>query len=344
MTIKHRVGLALLAAVCSLPALNACSSDEIEAPPAPVEGELTLDASTAWAYVSLADGEAVTVGNPALEPGWDIGFNATRVMLNGGAAGPGGVAGHCLCQNAAASDAQIVAFTPTGELPAFEAVTSADIPDDSEFEPDLLVPAVRNWYTGTGATAVAAPENTWLVRLQDGTSFAKLHVTALTAPTAEHAGQVTFEYAVQPAADQGFQPTQTVTLDASSPASVDLNTGSTAPAEGAWDLALEGFTIRLNGGVSGSGTAAAAVATEEFSSVTTASTDPRAYLQDNFGGVFNSHPWYRYNLTGENIIHPTFDVYLIKRGADVYKVQLINYYGTAGEPRHITFRYAQLTD
>jgi hypothetical protein len=60
--------------------------------------------------------------------------------------------------------------------------------------------------------------------------------------------------------------------------------------------------------------------------------------------VFNSHPWYRYNLTGENIIHPTFDVYLVKRGDDVYKVQLINYYGAAGEPRHVTFRYARLTE
>jgi hypothetical protein len=116
------------------------------------------------------------------------------------------------------------------------------------------------------------------------------------------------------------------------------------PAEGTWDLSLDGFTIRLNGGVSGSGAAAAAETTEDFEAIATASTDPRAYLQDNFGGVFNSHPWYRYNLTGENIIHPTFDVYLVKRGDDVYKVQLINYYGAAGEPRHITFRYARLTE
>jgi HmuY protein len=341
---NYRVGLALLAAVCSLPALYACSSDEIQAPQTPVEGELTVDASTAWAYASLDEGEAVSVGDPASEPGWDIGFNATRVMLNGGAAGPGGGAGVCLCQNAGATDAQVVAFTPASELPDFEAVTSADVPDDSEFQSDALVPAVHGWYTGSGAAAVAAPENSWLVRLQDGTSFAKLHVISVTAPTAEHAGQVTLEYAVQPAADQVFAPTQTVTLDASSPASIDLNAGATTGVETTWDLSLDGFTIRLNGGVSGSGAAAAAVATEEFAAIATASTDPRAYLQDNFGGVFNSHPWYRYNLTGENIIHPTFDVYLVKRGDDVYKVQLISYYGSAGEPRHITFRYARLTE
>ena len=309
-----------------------------------MEGELTLDASSAWAYASLDEGEAVVVEEPTSAPGWDIGFNATRVMLNGGAAGPAGVVGTCLCQNAGATDPQIVAFTPESELPDFEAVTSADIPDASEFQSDALVPAIQGWYAGTGETAVAAPENSSLARLQDGTSFAKLHVISAHRSLAEHAGQVTFEFAVQPAADQPFEATRTVTLDASAPSRVDLNTGATTRADTASDLSLDGFTIQLNGGVSGRGAAAAAVATEEFSSIATATIDPRSYLQDNFGGVFNSHPWYRYNLTGENIIHPTFEVYLIKRGDDVYKVQLVNYYGSTGEPRHITFRYARLTE
>ncbi len=273
-----------------------------------------------------------------------MGFNTTRVMLNGGAAGPGGVVGTCLCQNAGATDPEIVAFTPESELADFDAVTEADIPDASEFESDALVPAIQGWYTGTGETAVAAPENVSLVRLQDGTSFAKVHIVSLVSPAAEHAGQVTLEYAVQSAADQPFEAIQTVTLDASASSRVDLNTGSTTPADTDWDLSLDGYTIQLNSGVSGTGAAAAAATTEEFSAITTAATDPRAYFQDNFGGVFTSQPWYRYNLTGENIIHPTFDVYLIKRGDDVYKVQLINYYASTGEPRHITFRYAKLTE
>jgi hypothetical protein len=190
---------------------------------------LTLDAATGWAFASLDEEQSVVVGNPVGDPGWDIGFNATRVMLNGGAAGPGGVAGWCLCQNVAASEAEIVGFTPTSEQPDFEAVTAADIPEDAEFQLDALVPAVHDWHTGAGATAVAVPSKAWLLRLQDGTSLAKLRIVSLSAPTAEHAGQVTIEYALQPAADQAFEPTQTVTLDASSPASLDLNTGSTTP-------------------------------------------------------------------------------------------------------------------
>jgi hypothetical protein len=294
-----------------------------------------VDASTGWAYASLADERAVQVADPASSTAWDIAFNATRVMLNGGAAGPGGVEGSCLCQNAGASDDQVIGFTADGELADFEAVTASQIPASDDFEPEALVPALHGWHSSTGAT--------WLLRLQDGTSFAKLRVLPLVSATAEHAGQVTLEYAVQPAADQPLGALQTATLDASVATRLDLNTGSTSPSDG-WDLELEGFTIRLNGGVSGSGDAAAAATTDDFAAVTTASTDPRAYQQDAFAGVFNSHPWYRYNLTGENIIHPTFDVYFIRRGADTYKLQVVNYYGPAGEPRRITFRYARLTE
>jgi hypothetical protein len=291
--------------------------------------------------VSLADQSTVTVPDPASSTNWDIAFNATRVMLNGGAAGPGGVVGHCLCANAGASDQEIVGFTAEVEAPDFTGVTAADIPA-AGFETEVLVPAIRGWYTGTGAGATAAG-GTWLVRLQDGTSFAKLRILSLAGATADHAGQVTIEYAVQFASDQAFGPVGTAVLDAAAGSAVDLNTGSSTTAD-TWDLKAQGFEIRLNGGVSGGGGGAAAATDLEFSAVTTASVDSRAYQQDTFAGVFGSHPWYKYNLTGENIIHPTFDVYLVRRGTRVFKLQLINYYGPAGEPRRITFRYALLTE
>lgn len=328
----------------ALLAVSACSSDEIDAPTDPTEGTLTLDASTDWAFASLADESVVSVIDPASSPEWDVGFNATRAMLNGGAAGPGGVLGYCVCQNAGASDAEIIAMTADAELGDFDAVTEADIPDEASFESEALQTAINGWYSGTGASAVAETDRAWLLRLQDGTSYAKLRVTSLTGPTATHAGEVTIEYAVQPTAEAAFDATQTATLDAASLVSLDLNSGSTAPAEGEWDLSLEGFTLRINSGVSGSGAAGATPSPEPFAAVTTAAVDSRAYQVDAFAGVFGSHPWYKYNLTGENIIHPTFDVYLVKRGADVYKLQLIDYYSAAGEPRNISFRYAKLTE
>ncbi len=324
----------ILAALVVL--LAACSSDDLQAPPEPLEGTLTVDASTGWGYASLADEASVAVSDPTTSTAWDIAFNATSVMLNGGGAGPGGVDGYCVCQNSAATDDQIVAMTAQAELPDFEAVAAADVPGGDGFESDALVTAIAGWYTGTGSSAAAATDKAWLLRLEDGASYAKLRVVSLESPTASDAGQVTLEYAVQPAGDQPFGSTQTVTLAASAPVSLDLNSGSTTPAEGTWDIQLEGFTLRLNGGATPS--------PDAFDAIVTAKVDSRAYQVDRFAGVFSSHPWYRYNLTGENRIHPTFDVFLIRRGADVYKVQLIDYYSTSGEPRRISFRYAKLTD
>ena len=340
----RRAARLFAATITTLLLVNACSSDEIDAPPGQTEGTLTVDASTGWAFASIEDEGVVSVSDPATSAAWDIGFNATRVMLNGGAAGPGDVLGYCICQNAGATDAEVVAMTAEGELADFDGVTAADIPAEASFESEALQTAITGWYSGTGASAVAEADLAWLVRLQDGTSFAKVRVTSLAAPTAAHAGEVTIEYALQPTAEAAFEAVQTVTLDASAPVSLDLNTGSTTPADGEWDLSLEGFTLRLNGGVSGSGAAAATPSPEPFEAITTAAVDSRAYQSDAFAGVFGSHPWYRYNLTGENIIHPTFDVYLVKRGADVYKVQLIDYYSPAGDPRNISFRYTRLTE
>jgi hypothetical protein len=59
--------------------------------------------------------------------------------------------------------------------------------------------------------------------------------------------------------------------------------------------------------------------------------------------VFVTSPWYQYNITGtDNQIWPNFNVYLVRRGDDVFKVQLIGYYNQAGAARHITVRSVQL--
>jgi hypothetical protein len=186
------LGIAILLAACS------DSTTEPEAPE-PVR-TLTVDASTDWGYADLQGDTArlVTVADPTTSAEWDLGFKTTAVALNGGEAGPGGVVAYCLCQNAAATDADLQTMTAATELGDFEAVTSAQIPTDA----------------------------------------------------------------------------------------------------GAWSA-----------------------------------------------DVFGEKAWYRYNLTGEDHqIWPTYNVYLVKRGSEVYKIQLIGYYGPAGETRQISFRYVQLTD
>lgn len=192
-----RNALRPLAATVLACSAAACSGDGPTEPQPSPTATLTADASAGWAFVALGTPATPrTVGDPATSAAWDMGFNATSVMLNGGTDGPAGVVALCLCQNEGATDAQVLAMTPESELADFEAVRAGDVP---------------------------------------------------------------------PAADARWS-----------------------------------------------------------------------------ADVFETHRWYRYNLTGTHQISPTFQVYLVRRGSAVYKVQLVNYYGPAGETRRITFRYAKL--
>lgn len=340
----------------SLLAAAACGHSETTAPdPGPGEpGEIpsaSLDASKGWAYFSLSQGARVTPSNPAMSSEWDIAFNATNVMLNGGHAGPGGVTGYCLCQNTATNPdaATILAYTPESELADLVNVTSSRVPAASSFIADDLTPAISGWYTGSGASASAATDRAWLLRLHGGKSYAKLRVTSLTQPSISGAGTVRIEYAVQPEGSSTLGATRT--LDVAVPATgqvrVDLASGTIlSGSETDWDIAFEGWLLRVNGGVSGSGSTGATPATEPFEGITdvTAITASQAFKNDTFAGVFASSPWYRYDLAGDHGISPTFDVYLVRRGSQVYKLQVTDYYGPAGESRQITIRYAPVTD
>lgn len=333
----------ILGASVAVLLVTSCSSDDVTAPPEPVVGSFTVNASAGWTYVSLRD-SAVVVPTPSANesPAWDVGFFANNVTLNGGAAGPGGVAAACLCQNANATDAQVLAMTPESERSDFDAVTS--VPAGLTFTSDVLTPAITGWYTGTGAAAAADPAKTYLVRLADSLSYAKVRVTSLQTPSATSAGRVTLEYGLQPSAVAPMEMARTITVDLTTAGakSVDLNIGAVTSSGTDWDLRLEGFTIKVNGGVSGSGKGAALPATTSFANTTTAVVAPQSYRTDVYAGVFGANRYYRYNITGDNRISPTFDVYLLTRGTTVYALQILSYYSTTGQARHITFRYKQL--
>ena len=318
--------------------LSLACSDTVTDPPALASGEFTVDASASWKYVSLGDSVVVSPTSPRESSEWDIAFFATNVTLNGGDAGPGGVTGACVCLNQDATSAEILAMTPASEKDAFDAVTT--VPPGTIFESDALTPAFSSWYTGNGAAIVADESRVFLVRLSDGTSFAKVHMTGISGATATSIGSVTLEYAVQSSATAAFGATKTITVTEGT--AVDLNSDAATTSATAWDVRLEDAMLLVNGGVSGPGAGGVADGTDTFENTTTASTQPQAYRTDRYAGIFGSSPWYRYNLAGDNRISPTFDVYLLKRGTAVYKVQIINYYNATGAARHITFRYQQI--
>lgn len=328
----------------------ACGSDSATAPAKPPTTQtLTVDAAASFAYVALGDPATVlNVADPTTSAAWDLGVFATTVKLNGGAAGPGSVSGYCVCQNAQATNAQLQAMNGDNQLAAFDAVAAAQIPADAQFKPDLLSPVIAGWYAGTAPNVAPTPSLAWIIR-KGSTSviLGKFRVTAISGATATSPGTVTFEYALQPSAGAPFGAVQSKTVTVGSSAVYfDLAAGAVSTSA-QWDIAFNGYAIRVNGGVSGSGTMMAVPDNATpFASITSAyaATAPaQAYRTDEFGGVFSASRWYKYNITGtDNQIWPTYNVYLLKKGASVYKVQLTAYYGTNGASRQITIRYRKL--
>jgi heme-binding HmuY-like protein len=341
--------LAGAGSAAALVLLAACSDSTTEPPPPPTTSELTVDASQAAAFVKLGDpATKVTVSDPTTSSDWDLSFFATSVSVNGGASGPGGVTAFCLCANANASVAQLQSMTSENQLAAFDAVTSANVPPAASFVADALNPAISGWFSGTGSSAAAVTTRSWIVRRTvPNVILAKFRVTAISGATATSAGNVTVEYAIQPSVGAAFGSVSTTTLNlASGPVYLDLSSGPVAQTA-AWDLRLSGFEIRTNGGVSGTGGVGAVLdETTPFAQITSAyaaSAPPVAYRSDSFGGVFVSSPWYRYNITGtDNQIWPNFNVYLVKRGETVFKVQITGYYGPSGTSRQITVRSSRV--
>ena len=217
------------------------------------------------------------------------------------------------------------------------------MPAGTTFSSDVLTPAITGWFTGTGAAALADTTKHWLVRLADSTTYAVLRVKAITGATATTAGTVTLEYRYQGSATAALSTSETIVVDVSTgPKRIDLNTRTLTTDATAWDIMLDGFTMRVNGGITGVGKAAAAVGSGQFATATTAVTMANAYRQDTYAGIFGTNRYWKYNLAGDFRVSPTFDVYLLRRGTRTYKLQVINYYNESGLARFITFRWARL--
>lgn len=337
---------ALLASVL---VLSACDLGVTDPNVSPQTGSITVDASASYTYVDL-DGDTlapVAVTTSATSSEWALGFFGTTVTTNGGAAGPGGIEIACICANDGASSAEVMAMTPASELAEFDSVT-AGAAATAAFSSDELTTAITGWYAGSGAAATIVAGRSWIVREGSPTAIlGKIRILSISGASATAMGTVQLEYAVQPSAGAAFNTTDTLEFAVGTePIYVDLTTGAVTSSAN-WDLQFAGWTIRVNSGVSGSGTVRAVLdATTSYEDITNtyAATAPaQAYSTDAFRGVFATKPWYRYNLTGtDNQIWPTFNVYLVRRAGVLFKVQLVSYYGPGGATRQITIRYQRL--
>jgi hypothetical protein len=340
--------VALVAIAVALAACDLGVTDPV-APPA--AGTITVDASAAFAYVAF-DGDTlkpVAETDPRTSTAWALGLFGTTITSNGGAAGPGGVEVACLCANASATNAEVMAMTAESEVAEFDSV-SAGAATTATFGADQLATAINGWYTNTGAMATLVAGRSWIVREGSPTALlGKLRIISVANPTATAMGTVRIEFAVQPSAGAAFNTTDTLEVTVGTdPVFVDLTTGAVSTSAN-WDIQLAGWTIRVNSGVSGSGTFRAVLDTstpyEDITHTYASFVPAQAYATDSFTGVFATNPWYRYNLTGtDHQVWPTFNVYLVRRAGALFKVQVIGYYGLDGTPRQITLRYQRLAD
>ncbi len=179
---------------------TAVTTPSVTQPPTAVAPQLdvinfTIDATSreAWSYFSLAKGDTVEVADPLNSMDWDLGFQRTKVITNGGVSGPG-KGGAVLLKD--------VEFEGVKEAPA------GGYAIDSDQNLAIVAQSEEGWYIYTG------PPNHWILPLEqrvfvvqaaDGT-FAKVRFIGYYKDNdnKKDGGFITFEYVHQPDGSRNF--------------------------------------------------------------------------------------------------------------------------------------------
>lgn len=343
---------ALRALACLLPAaaLGACEGDAAGPATTPRTGEIILNASsqTGFAYLRFEGDSAVEVAAPASDAEWDVAFRRYTVRLNGGVGGTKGVTGFNLANNATADTVAILAFTASNQLPAFEAVSSSDVPGAGSFTSEGLGPDFASWFRFDPFSngLVANPQAAWKVA-RAGAGHALFRVARIVA-TQTTLDSVTFEWRL---ADQNgdLGGAQQLTVGTTGGLNgVDFGTGAAVAASGCgWDVSAEvSFLVSISGGC-GTGSFPLDVS-QSFTAATRADDAPQygpflARISGPIPSSFsNPAAPFLYDLAGDQRLTPTFNIYLIRAGSAVYKIQLTSYYSDTGASGYPTIRYARV--
>ena len=155
----------------------------------------TIDATSreAWVYFSFAKRVAVDVADPLNSMDWDLGFQRTKVKLNGGISGPG---------KGSVVMLKDVEFEGVKEAPA-DGYTA-----DSDANLAIIASSEAGWYIYTGPPnhwVLPLDQRVFVVQAADGT-FAKVRFTGYYKDNdnKQDSGFVTFEYVHQPDGSRNF--------------------------------------------------------------------------------------------------------------------------------------------
>lgn len=375
MKLMYRYVLAVLAASALLAGCGGASTTQDAEPQEKNYSERQLDASdnTDYVYLNLDTNTelSLTAEQAASSTDWHVAFRRFSVQLNGGASGPGAVAGAIADAQTdfydAGGDPLVSVFTnatPESELSAFEATLAAP----GSWTTDSVVTQLRGtsstdggWYLYNPMNGVmsANTENGWLIRSGEGNSYARMRAQELTFATRSGNGVESFEFAFDVQVPGTDQLTGSATFSGSIPPAggevcFDFDADANVACSGTlWDVKIaffgRDFYLRSNGGVSGEGAGAVFGPFEwdELSAWTSATIEPSGssvvarYQEDVTSGIFDESSWYAYNLTGAHRLWPNYAVYLIDTNqaddaAPQYALQITGYYdatGASGYPR-----------
>jgi len=222
---------------------------EIAPPPGPRTFAVDASGREAFVYVSLESATDVTVAEPATSSDWDLAFRRTLVRTNGGISGPGwgGAKDLGTADFVAVDRADTVGFAVDALVPP----PGPPVPEE-QWEP--ANETLSAWFDYDPETRTVTPRATVFVARDAEGRKHKLRILDWSD------GQ--FELEVQPVPPK--PDLRSVTIDAPADAWTYFNARlgevvePEVPGESTdWDLALRGSEIRLNGGTSGPGEAAA---------------------------------------------------------------------------------------
>lgn len=345
--------------VVSLLLLTAACSSEATLPEQPDStgntSQVTINtsAATEFKYYNLALGREVTVLEPLTDQGWDLALRRYEVRLNGGVAGSAGVSAVLLRDNTTQSTGTLLGYTAANQLAGFDSIGLTAIPPLERFSTTDLVATESRWFNIAGNTLVANPAAGWKMRLSNG-GFALIRVASITL-TNDQLSSMVVEYRLQENGALGTLRQLEARPTAADPKiRLSLAAGTAVTSGGCtWDLEVgREITLTVNSaGACGAGTFPLE-STEDFTSLPTASGAPKfaPFISLMSGPVASEptlemHAPFIYGLDPANShrLVPSFNIYLVRRGNDVYKVQFLSYYNPAGgESGFVTLRSALL--
>jgi len=218
-----------------------------------------------------------------------------------------------------------------------------------------------SWFIQTPTGLVANPTRAWKLRLAGGRGFALIRVERIDnessnpSPTDGMAG-IKIGFRLQPTdGSLGTLDSVVVAIDPGSSAVINLSTKAVTPSvmpqDCSWDLRVtRAYELVVNTSATCDTGTFPLAQTDDFTALTTAADAPQyaPFISQVSGPIPTTFddpagPFlYGIDPANPQRLYPTFNVYLVKVGSAVYKVQLTGYYSETGASGHPTIRYAKL--